>query len=124
MHLFKTISLVQVIFVGITLLTLAAIIFMYLRKAGIQLMYLRKKKGKKPGRPADFLRFSFSNARERKARWEAFLMFPMLYPIALDDKDESLNNYKLKVKRLHIGIYMMLIFLVVLAIMSEKVFPA
>lgn len=51
-------------------------------------------------------------------------MFPMLYPVVLDDKKEELNAIKRRVKRIHFGIYFMLIILIVLAIYSEKVFPA
>lgn len=120
----KFTAVVKLIFIAISLLALLAIIWMYLRKAGLQLMYLRKKKGRSPGSIRDFWKFNYSDPKARKIRWEAFMLFPMLYPVAMDDKDETLKAYKLKVKRLHIGIYLMLIFLVVLIIMSEKVFPA
>ncbi len=55
---------------------------------------------------------------------QAFLLFPMLYPVVLDDDKEELNAIKKRIKRIHIGIYFLLILLVVFGIFSEKVFPA
>ncbi len=72
----------------------------------------------------DLLKFKFSDKKERQLRVQAFLLFPMLYPVLLDDPKEELNAIKRRIKRIHIGIYFLLIILVVLAIYSEKVFPA
>jgi len=112
------------LFVFLSVVILVAILFLFTLKAGYQLQYLRIKKGKKPGEFTDFLRFDISDPKERKLRWEAFLLFPMLYAVILDDEKESLNALKRKIKRVHIGIYLTLIALVLLGVYSEKVFSA
>lgn len=71
----------------------------------------------------DFFRFDISDKKARSLRWEAFLLFPMLYAVVYDDKRQELNEIKRKVKLVHVGIYLSLIALVVLGIYSEKVFP-
>ncbi len=115
---------VQILFVIITSLVLLVILSLFIAKAGLQLQYLRIKAGKSPGKVLDFMRFDFSNETERRLRWQAFLIFPMFYAIVPDEKDNRLNELKLKVKRIHIGIYLSLTVLIVLGIYSEKVFPS
>lgn len=93
-------------------------------KSGLQLQYLKLQDRKQAGSIWDFLKFNLSDKKERQLRIQAFLLFPMLYPVVADDKKEELNAIKRRIKRIHIGIYFMLIILIVLAIYSEKVFPA
>lgn len=112
----------KIIFVTITLLLFAAVLFLFLRKAGLQLQYLRLKKGKKPGKVSDYLSFKWSNAKEKSERWEAFLLFPMLYAVQIEDKNERLLGITKEIKRIHILIYLVLIAIIILGIYSEKVF--
>ncbi len=114
----------QIIFITLTVLLLLGILVLFLIKSGLQLQYLRLKNHRKPGSVWDFLKFSFSDEKARQQRVKAFLLFPMLYPIALDEQREELNKIKIRIKRIHMGIYALLIVLIVLAIYSEKVFPA
>lgn len=114
----------QIIFLVLAALLLLAILLLFSIKSGLQLQYLRIKDRKKPGSVWDFLKFSFSDEKARQLRVKAFLLFPMLYPVALDENKEELNDIKRRVKRIHIGIYFLLILLIVLGIYSEKVFPA
>lgn len=115
----------KVLLFGMTAFLLLAILALFLRKAGLQLQYLRRKtKLKSSGRISDFWRFDWSNPQERRDRWEAFLLFPMLYAVVLDDQDEKLNDLKREVKRTHILIYLMLVILVILGIYSERFLPA
>lgn len=86
------------------------------------MQYLRVQKKRKAGKVWDYLRFSWSNEKERVERWRAFLMFPMLYAIPLDDEKEELIRIKREIKRIHILIYLVLIVLIILGIYSEKVF--
>lgn len=115
---------VQFLFILITVLLLLAVLLLLVMKSGSQLQYLNLKNRKPAGSVWDYLKFSFSDKKARQLRIQAFLLFPMLYPVVLDDKKEELNAIKRRVKRIHIGIYFMLIILIVLAIYSEKVFPA
>lgn len=114
----------QVVFIIITAILLLAIFLLFLVKSGLQLQYLQLKNRKNPGSVWDFLKFKFSDKQARQLRVQAFLLFPMLYPIELDEPSEELNDLKRRVKRIHIAIYGCLILLVILGIYSEKVFPA
>jgi hypothetical protein len=109
------------IFYIISALVVLALFALFVRKSGLQLQYLRMKKGQKAGRIQDFLQFDWSDAEERTLRLKAFLLFPMLYPIDLDEEREELNLLKSKVKRTHIGIYLALIAFILLGIFSEKI---
>jgi len=112
----------QFFFTLLVVVVLAFILLLFLQKAGRQLQYLRLKRGEESGKVADFWQQGWQDARQRQERWQAFLLFPMLYPIQLDDEVEALNDLKREVKRLHILIYFMLIIMILLSIFSEKIF--
>ena len=98
---------------------------LFIVKAGMQLRYLRIKARKKPGALSDIIQFDYSSVKERKERWEAFLLFPLMYPIEIEENEkEELRTIKRKVKRIHIAIYAILILVIILGVYSEKVFPA
>lgn len=114
----------QVIFISLVLGLLSLILLLLIIKSGFQLQYLRLKSQKKEGKVWDILKFNGTEAPHKKLRLEAFLLFPMFYPIILDEQKKELNAIKRRVKRIHIGIYVILIALIILAIYSEKLFPA
>lgn len=98
------------------------ILGLFYRKLALQMQYLQIQKKKPKEALKNFLFFDWSDAKARSLRTEAFLLFPMLYPIVLDDKNEELLDIKHRIKRHHIGIYFGIIFFIVLSIFSEKVF--
>jgi hypothetical protein len=114
----------QIIFISLTVLLLLGVLLLFVVKSGLQLQYLNIKNRKKPGAVWDIIKFSFSDKKARQQRIDAFLLFPMLYPVVLDDSNAQMLSIKKRVKKIHIGIYFSLILLVVLAVYSEKVFPA
>ena len=116
--------LLQIIFIAFILILLFLILLLFAIKAGFQLQYLKLKSRKKEGFVWDILKFASGSPADKKLRWEAFMLFPMLYPIVLDEEKQELNAIKRRIKRIHIGIYFILIVLIVLAIYSEKVFPS
>lgn len=116
--------MLQLVFIILTSSLLVAMLLLFARKAGLQLQYLRLQRGESPGKIGDFLSYNWSDAEERALRWQAFLMFPMLYAVVLEDgEDEALRKIKREVKRTHILIYLAVVALLVLGIYSEKVFP-
>ncbi len=115
--------MIKIIFTALVVLLLLLAVCLFVFKAGLQLQYLQLKAKKKTGTVLDFLQFDLKDATSRKLRGQAFLLFPMLYPIELNEKDERLNQIKRKVKKIHIGIYLLLIALIIFGIFSEKVFP-
>ena len=111
----------QIIFIFITFLILLLIIWLFLRKADLQLNYKRLQSGK-AFLKGDFWRFNWNDGKARQERWQAFLLFPMLFPIELSTDNDSLTKIERSVKIIHIGIYLTLIMILILAVYSEKVF--
>ena len=103
---------------------LLAILAIFLFKASLQLQYLRIKNKKNKGSKSDLLQFDFSDKKERKERWDAFLLFPLMYTVVFEENEkQELIEIKKRIKKLHILIYSLLIIVIVLAVYSEKVFP-
>ncbi len=114
--------LLQFVFIFLAVVIMLAILVLFVVKAGMQLQYLRIKQKKKKGNISDFIQFDYTDSKERALRWEAFLLFPLMYAIVLDEDHEELNALKQAVKRIHIAIYILLIVLIIMGIYSEKVF--
>ena len=86
-------------------------------------MYLRLKDRKKPGSLGDFFSRNFINAGDDQ-RWnEAFMALPLLFGITLDEPNESLNEVKRVIKKLHLAIYSVLIVAMLLGVYASKAFP-
>lgn len=111
----------RILFIILTFLILLAILWLFLRKADLQLQYMRLKGGAKAS-AGKFLKFKWGDSQARNERWEAFLMFPMLFPVELGEERSELQNIKKQIKKIHIGVYLMLILLVVMGIYAEKIF--
>lgn len=114
--------LLQFIFIFFAIILMLAIIVLFIIKAGIQLQYLRLSRKKKKGAISDFVQFDYTDVKERALRWEAFLMFPLMYAIVLEEGQEEFNDLKRSIKRIHITIYTLLILLIIMGVYSEKVF--
>ena len=114
----------QLTIIVLVILNSAAMLSLFVRKSGLQLQYLRIQKRKAPGKIIDFVSFNWQDADQRTMRLKAFLLFPMLYPVLIDEEEEDLNLIKEKVKRSHVDIYLSLILFIILAVYSEKVFPS
>jgi hypothetical protein len=114
----------QILILGFTMLLLLAIVGLFLRKAGLQLQYLRIQKKQPPGQISDFIKLKGLSKEESALRWQAFLLFPMLYGVPMEEEQADLMDLKRAVKRTHILIYLALIALVVVGVYAQKVFPA
>lgn len=114
----------QSTFIVLVILNSVGMLALFVRKSGLQLQYLQLKNQAQVGKIKDFLFFNLQDAEARAIRLQAFLLFPMLYPVILDEERKELNEIKSKVKRTHIAIYLSLILFIILAVYSEKVFPS
>jgi len=114
----------QLTFIVLVILNSIGMLALFVRKSGLQLQYLQVQQKIQAGKIKDFLFFNLQDAQERALRLQAFLLFPMLYPVILDESKEELNEIKAKVKRTHVGIYLSLILFIILAVYSERVFPS
>lgn len=115
--------LIEFIFTFGIVIMLLLMVALFVVKAGLQLQHLKIEKKKKPGSIMDFVQFDYGNEAERKLRWQAFLLFPLMYGVDLDSGVEELNDIRRKIKRIHIGIYIILIVLIIMSVYSEKVYP-
>lgn len=113
-------ELIYILFVGAIILFISGLFYI---KLGLQMQYLQLKQKKEVEPVSKFLLFEWADEKKRSLRWEAFLLFPMLYPIILDDDREDLLALKRQIKRSHVGIYLGIIIFIILSIYSEKVFP-
>lgn len=115
----------QFLYVFSVVIIMLAILGIFLYKAGLQLQYLRIQRKVAKGSASDIIQFDYSDKKERKERLEAFLLFPLMYGIVFEENEkEELMAIKKRVKKIHITIYSLLIVVIVLAVYSEKVFPA
>ncbi|WP_421754028.1 hypothetical protein [Croceimicrobium sp.] len=115
----------SVVFFSITALVIIGLLFLFHRKMALQMQYLQIKAGKKAAPLKSFLLFDWKDNQARNLRAEAFLLFPMLYAVPIEENEKGeLLEIKQKIKRSHVGIYFCLILFIVLGILSEKVIPA
>lgn len=113
----------KIIIIFSFLISVVGILALYSVKISFHLVYLRLKAKQKPGTPGDFFSRNFINKNDAQFWKEAFLLFPLLYPIVLDEPTEALNDLKRKIKRIHIGIYTLLMVALLIVVYAAKVFP-
>lgn len=107
-----------------SVLLIISTFLVYLIKAGRQLQCLRLQKKHKPGSVSDFWQFDIKNKKERALRWQAFLMFPLLYPVVIEESEkQEIKDIKLKIKDLNIVLYFLLIFIILIGVYASKAYP-
>jgi len=113
----------KVIIIFLFLISVMGILALYALKLSYHFIYLRGKSKKKIGVNTDFFSRNFINKEDAKFWKEAWLLYPLLYPIELDETLEELNMLKQKVKHLHIAIYVLLIIAMLTVVYAAKAFP-
>jgi hypothetical protein len=113
----------QIIVIFLFIISLAAIFILYAYKLALHFMYLRVKNKKKPGSTSDFFYRDFKDKKDSERWKEAWMLFPLLFPIALDDEIEELNAIKSRVKRLNVAIYSVLIVALIVVFYAAQFFP-
>ena len=117
------IMIAQLIIIFLFIISLAAIFILYAYKLALHFMYLRVQDKKKPGSVSDFFYRDFKDKKDG-ARWkEAWMLFPLLFPIALDDEKQELNEIKARIKRLNVAIYSALIVALIVIFYAAQFFP-
>ena len=97
------------------------LLVLYGFKVGLHMQYLRRKAQKDPGSPWDF--FAFSEPGLSAYRKEALLLFPLLFPVELNETRQELNEAKQRIKNINIAIYLLLMVLLLAAIYTAKAYP-
>jgi hypothetical protein len=100
---------------------LLLLVVLYGIKMGTHMQYLRLKDRKDPGTAWDF--FQFTEPGLSAYRKSALWIFPLLFPVELDETREELNQQKQRIKNINIAIYAVLMVLLLAAVYAAKAFP-
>lgn len=71
----------------------------------------------------DFFLRNFINKGDNERWKKAFMLFPLLYSIVLDEPTIALNEMKQRVKKLNVVIYVVLIVALLVVVYASKAFP-
>lgn len=113
----------KVIIIFLFIVSVMGILALYALKISHHFVFLRLRAKKKPGTINDFFSRNFINKGDAQFWKDAFLLFPLLYAIVLDEPTEALNSIKRKIKRLHIAIYALLMVALLTVVYAAKAFP-
>lgn len=113
----------KVIILFLFIMSIATLVLVYAAKLAHHFRYLRAKDKKKPGSTLDFYYRNFVDKKD-KERWKkAWMLFPLMFAIVLDDEHEELNTIKSQIKRLNMIIYVVLIVALLVGVYAAKAFP-
>lgn len=115
--------LLKFILVFLTLVSVAALPLLFLLKAGLQLQYQNLKNRIPVGAITDFFLFDYKNAPARSARVDAFLLFPIFFPIDLEEGTEAENAIKRRIRSVHLLFYVLMMLLLLLSTYFSKAYP-
>lgn len=97
-----------------------AIFAVYAYKVGLHLQLIHIEKHMEPGRIMDIFFFDFKNAEERSLRVEAFLRYPLMFPVVIEEDDnDEVVELKKKIKNSNYGLYVLLMALIILNVMQS-----
>ncbi len=113
----------KIIIIFLFIVSLVAIVILYAYKLALHFMYLRLHDKKKPGSTTDFFYRVFTDKKDAQRWKEAWMLFPLMFPIVLDDEREELNAIKRQVKRLNVAIYAVLIVALLVVFTAAQFFP-
>lgn len=103
------------------IIAIFGLLLLFFLKTGTQLQYLRVKKGKKKGEWTDV--FQFFSREDKELRNASFMLFPLLFPIELNEKKEELNDLKRRVKKINIGLYLCIMVIFALGAYTSIKYP-
>lgn len=91
-----------------------AILVVYTFKTALQLQLLKIERHQPPGRTVDLFFFDFGNRAERSIRMDAFLKYPLMFPVVIEEDDnDEVVVLKKKIKTVNYGLYFLLIVLII-----------
>ncbi|MDX5326417.1 MAG: hypothetical protein LPK80_09160 [Bacteroidota bacterium] len=97
------------------------LVLLFIWKVGKQFQFLVLKN---EGRHCQWTEvFRFSDSERNPLRQQAFMLFPLMFPVILDEDNDALNKIKGRVKQIHISIYFVLIILLLTSIYASKAYP-
>jgi hypothetical protein len=105
------------------LISIVGLLVLFYIKAGLQLQYKNLEDQKELGEINSFFVFDWKNSSERSRRIDAFLLFPLFFPIDLHEKKGQDLAIREKLKKVHLSLYAVFIVLIFSASYASKVFP-
>ncbi len=115
--------LAKFLIIFLFIISVSAILVLYAIKIAHHFRYQRLRDRKKPGTIGDFFSRNFIDKKDPERWKQAFLMFPLLYAIALDEPTEELNQIKRQIKNMNVTIYAVLAVAMLVVIYASKAFP-
>ncbi len=105
------------------LASILIILGLYALKIAYQYQYLRLKNRLKRTDLFEAWSLSLKLDRDKKLRNQAIMLFPMFFPIDLDDTNEAMLDIKRTLKKLHIYIYIALMAIMLIGVYTSKAYP-
>lgn len=106
------------------ILAIIILLGLYLYKTSAHFRYLRIKAGKSPGSWADFIKRNFIFKNDDQRWKEAWLIFPLLFGVEVEDTDKPAEiDVKSVIRQANILIYLALIVAMILVVYASKAYP-
>jgi len=113
----------KIIIIFLFIISVAAILVLYAYKLAFHFMYTRLKDRKKAGSTADFFYRNFNDTKDSDRWKQAWMLFPLLFPVVFDDERLDLNDVKYKIKKLNMAIYAGLSLALIVVFYAAQAFP-
>lgn len=104
-------------------ISIMAMLVLYSIKLAHHFKYLRVKDKKKNGQFSDFYYRNFIDKKDSQRWKDAWLLFPLMYGIEVDDESDALNAIKKQIKKVNLAIYGVLIVALLVTVYAAKAFP-
>lgn len=115
--------IIKITIVILSILSLAGLVLLYGKKIVIQYQYLRLKNRLKPSAAWDVFAFKMKTEKESQLRNQAWMLYPLMFPVEMETEKEDLENLKGKVKKIHIALYVLLMVVILLGVYTSKAYP-
>lgn len=107
----------------IFIVSVVALLALYLIKIAFNFMYLRLRDKKAAGSLGDFFSRKFIHKGDDQRWRDAFLALPLLFGIEIDEDDDAVNTIKHTIKKVHVAIYSVLIMAMLVGVYASKAYP-
>ena len=96
---------------------------LYAIKIAWQYQYFRMKENLKKADFFEAWNIKMKNERDRKLRYKSIMAFPLMFPMEMENEKYDLEEIKKRIKRIHIGLYILIMVIMILGIYSSKAYP-
>jgi hypothetical protein len=115
--------LIKFVIVFLLIICVSALPVLFFIKAGLQLQYQNIKSKKPEGNLLDFWVFDWKSSEAREQRVDAFLLFPIFFPIDLEESNNRLVEIKHQIRTVHLVFYALMIILILLGSYISRAYP-